>query len=150
MRSRTANMWPKEKCSHPRENLDFAYFSMRASKAFHWRMPPKIKTNTRKAGLAICVAINHHSARKPIQETRGYAQPKAVCSHQLPLPPANIHLARYLISPTPSWLQAISPFTPDIQHVSSPSRWQASLLLEWINKSSSSILGCIQRPNDQS
>lgn len=92
-----------EKCSHPREKLDFAYFSMRALKAFHQRMPQKRKTNTRKVMILdwlfvwpLTTILHPDSYRKPkaVLRPRQFA---VTNSHSLK---QTSHLTRYLISPT--------------------------------------------------
>lgn len=129
---------------------------MTVLKVSQQRILPKIKINTRKmmilGWLIICLSTTHAG----IQNFTNVGNPRMHSdkeSLQSPTPTFSQQisfLTRYFISPTPSWLLAFFPLTPDTQHASSQSRWQASFLLEWITESSSSILGCIQRSNHHS
>lgn len=127
---------------------------MTVLKAFQQRIPPKIKISTRRTTILGWIIERLLTTHAGIQNFASVGNPrvhsKTLCvTNSNPLQQIAV-LTKYFVSPSQSWILAFFPLTPDTQHVSSQSRWQASFLLEGITESPSSILGCIQRSNDQS
>lgn len=128
---------------------------MTVPEVFYQRIPPKIKINARKMmllGWLITWLLTTHAGIGNFTNTESTRAHSAQGSLKSPTPslsPADFLSHQiFRLSHSPD-SQPPSHVAPDTRYASSQSGWQASFLLEGIT-ASSSVLGCIQRSNDQS